>query len=836
MTETADGVHADELLRPQRVAAVRRLIGAGGTFPALQPLSDLAADLLAAPYAQVSLLTEEQLVAALTGLELADRTGPAEDSLCTVTLRRGTALVVEDAPADDAVRHLPPVTGGVVGAYLGVPLVDAEGNRLGALCCYDAKARTWTDADVSVLRRLAHAVVAELELQALRADLERSSERLELALSSAQVGSFDYTPATRRMHWDGRLIAMFGYDEQTFVPTLESFTTRVHPDDVERVMSALEQTLEAGSEYAAEYRVVLPGGTTKWLRARGRLVPDDAGEPHLLGAAIDTTAEQEAGSRMARVLESMGDGFYSLDPQWRFTYVNGQAERFLGRTRDQLLGRVVWEEYPEAAGDSPFWQHFQEAVRTGQPSTFEAHYPAPLDRWYELRAWPTTDGLSVYFRDVTGQKEVERQRASARARLSLLSRVTTALVDTLDVDEAMTSLVGLLVPEVATWAAVTLVGNEDELRHSVVRHADPERAADTQRYGELNLEVVNERSLTRTVARTGRPILRSRLEPEAVRPGHQAPEMHEVLSRLGLSTVVVVPLPGRQRVLGVLVLAGDAAHEPFTEDDLDTLTELGRRVGLALDNAQLYSRQRDASVVLQRSLLAGSLPQSGQLEVRARYLPAAAEAAAGGDWHDAILQPSGGTLLSIGDVMGHDVNATAAMGQVRTLLRGLAFDSQDSPAGVLRRVDAAMSGLRVDTLATAIVARVEDDADEHGDGRRSFRWSNAGHPPPVLVRANGKVEELASPADLLLGLDPRQPRTEHRVDLGPGDTVVLFTDGLVERRGRALEDGLADLQRTLSEHHDMPLDQLCDVVLHEHLSGEQDDDVALLAVRALPPG
>jgi GAF domain-containing protein len=204
VTGTRDGAQADELLRPQRISAVRRLIGAGGSLPGLQSLSDLAADLLGTSYAQVSLLTDEQYVAALTGLESTDRTSPAGNSLCTVTLRRGVPLVVEDAPRDEDVRHLPPVTGGTVGAYLGVPLLDAEGTRLGALCCYDPAPRTWSDADVSVLGRLARAVVAELELQALRADFERSSERLELALSSAQVGSFDYDPATGQMHWDSR--------------------------------------------------------------------------------------------------------------------------------------------------------------------------------------------------------------------------------------------------------------------------------------------------------------------------------------------------------------------------------------------------------------------------------------------------------------------------------------------------------------------------------------------------------------------------------------------------------------------------------------------------------
>jgi serine phosphatase RsbU (regulator of sigma subunit) len=172
------------------------------------------------------------------------------------------------------------------------------------------------------------------------------------------------------------------------------------------------------------------------------------------------------------------------------------------------------------------------------------------------------------------------------------------------------------------------------------------------------------------------------------------------------------------------------------------------------------------------------------------------------------------------------------MGQVRGLLRGIAFTTEQGPADVLTRLDAAIEGLQVGTTATAVVARLEQTREERERGVTHLRWSNAGHPPPMTVSAAGEVLVLAGvEADLLLGIDPSSPRVESRVTLDRGSTVLLYTDGLVERRGQSLDVGLGRLREALVELAHLPLDQLCDALLERLLPPTRDDDVAMVAVR-----
>ena len=187
-------------------------------------------------------------------------------------------------------------------------------------------------------------------------------------------------------------------------------------------------------------------------------------------------------------------------------------------------------------------------------------------------------------------------------------------------------------------------------------------------------------------------------------------------------------------------------------------------------------------------------PEPDHAEIAVRYLPAAEAARVGGDWYDAFLQPGGTTMLVIGDVVGHDTEAAAAMGQLRSLLRGIATYSDAPPVEVLRGLDASMATLRVGTLATAAVARFEQTPEEVGRGVTRMRWANAGHLPPLVINADGSVAELAPwVGDLMLGVDPTAQRHESVVTLDRGATVLLYTDGLVERRDADLDQGLLRL-------------------------------------------
>ncbi len=184
----------------------------------------------------------------------------------------------------------------------------------------------------------------------------------ELAIEAAGIGSFDYDLVTGRLVWDDRLIELFGYRQEGFAGTIEAFFARLHPEDVERTAAALQTTIDERGDLDVEYRIVVPGGDTRWVQGRGRVLVDDEGRPvRLLGAAYDTTRQRHGDARVARVLETMSAAFYSLDREWRFAYVNAEAERLLGRSRDELLGGIVWDLFPDAVG-SAFEEHYRAAV------------------------------------------------------------------------------------------------------------------------------------------------------------------------------------------------------------------------------------------------------------------------------------------------------------------------------------------------------------------------------------------------------------------------------------------------------------------------------------------
>jgi serine phosphatase RsbU (regulator of sigma subunit) len=384
------------------------------------------------------------------------------------------------------------------------------------------------------------------------------------------------------------------------------------------------------------------------------------------------------------------------------------------------------------------------------------------------------------------------------------------------------------VPALASWCLVTIKNEDGTLRDIAWWHDDPSKRPVVEEYARERMSALKDNSFVARALRTGQPQIISDATPairEVLSPG-RARDLLEVLVP---QNAMILPLTGRGRTVGLVSLFLDADRGPLDPNDLVTAREVAVRAGLALDNARLYRQQADLAEGLQRSLLTEP-PTVDGLQLVVRYQPAAQAAAVGGDWYDAFRQPDGVTALVIGDVVGHDVQAAAAMGQLRGLLRGIAHRPDADPATVLTRLDAAMEGLAVNTTATAVVALVEQDAE----GAHRLRWSNAGHPPPMLIRADGTVTALPSPSpDLLLGFDPstRRVALEHAAE--PGTTLLLYTDGLVERRGQSIDEGLALLQELLTElaGAGVDLDTMCDELLARLLTDEPEDDVALVAVR-----
>lgn len=275
------------------------------------------------------------------------------------------------------------------------------------------------------------------------------------------------------------------------------------------------------------------------------------------------------------------------------------------------------------------------------------------------------------------------------------------------------------------------------------------------------------------------------------------------------------PLGGRHRQALVVRLSEHLAHDTAYLEFLRLTASL---LAQGIDRITARAAEHGLAEALQRTLLTAP-PRVPGLEIAVRYRPAAELARVGGDWYDAFLGPDGVATLVVGDVAGHDQQAAAAMAQLRNLVRGVSSTGETRPATLLETVDGAMRNLHIEDYATAIVARVEAD---------TLRWSNAGHPPPVAIAPDGAARVLASRPDLLLGLS-EFTRSDHTAPLEPGTSIVLYTDGLIERRNVPFDESVAWLASILEGRQDLGAESLCNHILGE--LGPVEDDIALLVLR-----
>jgi hypothetical protein len=301
----------------------------------------------------------------------------------------------------------------------------------------------------------------------------------------------------------------------------------------------------------------------------------------------------------------------------------------------------------------------------------------------------------------------------------------------------------------------------------------------------------------------------------------------DLLTALGATSAVVAPLRTGREVLGALTVARTDPGRRFDAAELALMADIGRRAGLALDNARLFEQQHDIAVTLQRHLLT-PLPRVGLLRLAARYLPAPPGSQVGGDWYDALVLADGVVALVIGDVMGHNLEAAAGMAQLRSMLRSLAWDRQEPPSAVVDRFDQAMGHISDVPMATLVLARVE--GPERGPWR--LHWTSAGHLPPLLVTHDGRARYLEEAQGLLLGarIGRPAPRRNAVVPLPARGTLLFYTDGLVEVPGTDLDTGLASLRRHAAALAGHPLEEFCDALLERRPPGGTDD-TALLALR-----
>ena len=550
------------------------------------------------------------------------------------------------------------------------------------------------------------------------------------------------------------------------------------------------------------------------------------------------------------LFRAMGAGVYATDLHGRVTLVNHEALRLLARDGEDLSGRSIHDlvHYQDITGARLAAEDcaLLGVLRTGRVARSDDDFFWRADGVPLRVAWlsaPVLDdggevsGAVVVFADAGQRVENRaersdrgRERTAAAERLTVLSRVSDAL-STLDMDEALRRLARLSVGRLADWCIVDAVQSES-VRRVAIAHRDPLVKPEGRYAGPLPPLTPDATNPLARALREGRQQVITRTMLGEVRTALDA-EKIALFDQLGLEHALVTPLVARQERLGAMTWVRLDPHEPFTEEEQQLAGHIARRAALSLENARLFGQQREVAASLQRSLLT-VLPEPDDLEVKARYLPATDGAEVGGDWYDAFLGQDGAMAIVIGDIVGHDLQAVAHMGQVRNYLRSIAYDRAEKPAEVLSRLDALLRGLQVETLATCLFGRIEQTTEQRARGVRLLRWCNAGHLPPVVVSPDGAARLLEHRPDLMLGVQADAPRREHIAEVRSGDTVWLYTDGLVERMTESLDVGMARLRQVLGGLAALPLEQACDEVLARMLPDGHPDDVALLAVRAHP--
>ncbi|MFD5100392.1 SpoIIE family protein phosphatase [Streptomyces albidochromogenes] len=545
------------------------------------------------------------------------------------------------------------------------------------------------------------------------------------------------------------------------------------------------------------------------------------------------------------LFETCPIGLVMLDPDLRYVHLNQALadmdglpiEAHLGRRSDEVMltsdaGAYARMLRAVAAGGPPVVGALVGLRTVGRPDHDQVRSVSffPLSQAAGTR--PGVGGLMV---DVTDREQAILEATAGRRRLALLDRAASRIGTTLDVSRTARELVDTAMPDFCDGVVVEVVEWRDE-----TERLDPDLPLVTRRIasgtvlpppapelvGGVDTVTYPAGSVIHDMLRTGRPVSAD-VDAEFVARTVPLESRARLLAESGLARVVVAPLIARDTVQGIAMFGRSAARPAFTQDDLSLAGELASRAAICLDNARLYSRVTDIALTLQRALLPSAPATGPYVEAAHRYVPGSKITEVGGDWYDVINLPGGLVALVVGDVMGHGVPAAASMGRLRITTKALARYAPE-PDQLLTRLDECAQEAGIE-LATCLCL-VYDPAT----GRA--RVAGAGHPPPLLLRPDGAVESIDDIVGVPLGVGGF-PYTAIEVELPEDAVLALYTDGLVEARGRDIEAGLDALRAELGRVRE-PLEATADRILATLLPDPPADDTVLLLarVRRVPPG
>ncbi len=603
---------------------------------------------------------------------------------------------------------------------------------------------------------------------------------------------------------------------------------------------------------AVSYGVVLilvdpPSAVVRWLLAVGTPLIAGLLISRLLGqlrlgvhdAERRTRAVQESEARTRLVLDGAPDAFVSLDRDGVIKAWNSAAERLFGWSASEAIGvpfrsLVTPEEFRErhdqrrmALIDVPqvvATQRYDTEFVRRDGTRFPAE--ATVSK-IEIKGEPYISG---FLRDVSERQRRQQERETllreqaARAEAERVAELVSGMQLLVDaalrhrkLDDILEDLIMRVRGVLQADAATILLADEDE-RLSVAASSVP-GASEGEESARPEPIMLGEGFAGR-VAQAREAMLAHDPAP--------ADLPDPALGRLEVDSLIGVPLLAENQVTGVLV-AASVAPRRFSSEDLAVLRLAADRVALAIQHARVYEREHRIAETLQRSMLLDEddIPQAPGLLVAARYEPAATEADVGGDWYDVIPTPTGGLGLVMGDVAGKGLAAASMVSRLRSALRAYALEGHE-PARVIEQLNRLVwTEGRDSQMATLLYMVVEP-------GESRIDWVNAGHPAPLLVNGKDSPQYLEGATSVPLGVLPFPSYETVTSSMEPGSSLVLFTDGLIERPGELIDDGMAELAARVQEAPDDP-EAVCDHLLRTLVpSGGATDDVAILMLRNLP--
>jgi PAS domain S-box-containing protein len=633
----------------------------------------------------------------------------------------------------------------------------------------------------------------------------------------------------------------------------------------DRDQSALDE-LRVALREKRECRVVLRNyrkdGTPFWNELYVSPVHDEDGRlTNFVGVQNDISERRrieevlrESEERFRATFEHAAIGAAQVGIDGRWLRVNRRLSEIVGYEREELLQRTFQDiTHPDdLEGDLAHMRLLLEGEL--QTYTMEKRYlrKGGPEVWVNLTVSLVRDasGEPAYFiavvEDISERKKAEEERdlllvreqlaraeaVAARRRLTLLAAAGPALAASLDYEQTLEDITRLLVPELADWCLLDIVEDDGSVNQLAAAHAEEEKEDLLRKLREHRRFGEGDPGSTAEVLRTGQSVLLSDLPDTTFYEPELEGEHLEIVNRLEPRSLMCVPLLARGRTIGAITLISSRLDRCYDEDDLMLAEDLAYRCALSADNARLYRDRSEIARVLQRSLLPPHLPEIPGVQVGAEYLPVGEANDVGGDFYDLINTVEDGWLCAIGDVRGKGVEAASVTALARYTIRAVTLKN-DRPSEVLAALNEAMlRQLPEDRFCTAACVRLEPQ-----DGSAGVRVdvSRAGHPPPLMVHSSGEVEEVGC-SGRVLGVFPDAELRDTSLRLMPGETLVLYTDGVTEARspdGDFLGEGkLRHLLSSCAGCDAVTLARRIKGVVLDFQEGYPRDDLAILVLRA----